>query len=147
MDTKTSPLQAVFTQPTPVLSLGSELRSPSLSSQTPPALAGEQTGLLRLVSAARLRASVWESLHFALRTSVAALSSVAPKLPPCHPLSAPMKGLPSVWKPFLLHSCFPEVQVLSLFFCLCFSFFLLPYPDTWGVSHLLGCLKSSTSVQ
>ena len=31
----TSPLQAVFTQPTPVLSLGSDLRSPSLSSHPP----------------------------------------------------------------------------------------------------------------
>ena len=32
-------------QPTPVLSLGSDLRSPSLSSQPPPAPAGEQTSL------------------------------------------------------------------------------------------------------
>ena len=32
----TSPLQAVFTPPTPVLSLGSDLRSPSLSSQPRP---------------------------------------------------------------------------------------------------------------
>ena len=37
---------------------------------------------LGLVSAARRRASVRESLRFALRTPVAALSSVAPKLPP-----------------------------------------------------------------
>ena len=35
----------MFMQPTPVLSLGSDLRSPSLSSQPPPALAGEQTSL------------------------------------------------------------------------------------------------------
>ena len=41
----TSPLQAVFTQPIPVLSLGSDLRSSSLSSQPPPAPAGEQTSL------------------------------------------------------------------------------------------------------
>ncbi|KAJ8794816.1 hypothetical protein J1605_018809 [Eschrichtius robustus] len=41
-----SPLQAVFTQPTPVLSLGSDLRSQSLSSQPPPAPAVEQTSLL-----------------------------------------------------------------------------------------------------
>ena len=40
----TSPLQAVFTPPTPVLSLGSD-RSPSLSSQPPPTPAGEQTSL------------------------------------------------------------------------------------------------------
>ncbi|KAJ8775763.1 hypothetical protein J1605_016161 [Eschrichtius robustus] len=38
---RSSPLQAVFTQPTPVLSLGSDLRSLSLSSQPRPALAGE----------------------------------------------------------------------------------------------------------
>ncbi|KAJ8782043.1 hypothetical protein J1605_010556 [Eschrichtius robustus] len=41
----TSSLQAVFVQPIPVLSLGSDLRSPSLSSQPPPAPAGEQTSL------------------------------------------------------------------------------------------------------
>ena len=39
----TSPLQAVFTQPTLVLSLGSDLQSLSLSSQPPLQLAGEQT--------------------------------------------------------------------------------------------------------
>ncbi|KAJ8790073.1 hypothetical protein J1605_021511 [Eschrichtius robustus] len=37
--------EAVFTQPTPVLSLGSDLRSPSLSSQPRPVLVGEQTSL------------------------------------------------------------------------------------------------------
>ena len=67
--------------------------------------------------------------------------------PPSHPLSPPVKGLPSVWKLFLLHRSIPEVQVPSLFFCLCFSFFLLPYPGTWGVSCLLGSLRSSASVQ
>ncbi|KAJ8797723.1 hypothetical protein J1605_017149 [Eschrichtius robustus] len=40
------PFPAVFTQPTPVLSLGSDLRSPSLSSQPLPASVGEQTSLL-----------------------------------------------------------------------------------------------------
>ena len=64
-----------------------------------------------------------------------------------HPQSPPAKGLPSVWKPFLLHSSVPLVQVPSLFFCLCFFFFLLPYPGTWGVSCLLGGLRSSASVQ
>ena len=38
------------------------------------------------------------------------------------PPSLPVKGLPSVWKLFLLHSSLPEVQVLFLFFCLCFFF-------------------------
>ena len=70
--------------------------------------------------------------------------SEAPPL--LHLWSPPVKGLPSVWKPFLLHSSLPEVQVPSLFFCLCFFFFLLPYPGTWGVSCLLGSLRSSASV-
>ena len=64
-----------------------------------------------------------------------------------HLQSPPAKGLPSVWKPFLLHSSLPLVQVPSLFFCLCFFFFLLPCPGTWGVSCLLGGLRSSASVQ
>ena len=67
--------------------------------------------------------------------------------PLCHPQSLPAKGLPHVWKPFLLHSSLPLVQVPSLFFCLCFFFFLLPYPGTWGDSCLLGGLRSSASVQ
>ena len=64
-----------------------------------------------------------------------------------HLQSLPAKGLPSVWKPFLLHSSLLLVQVPSLFFCLCYFFFLLPYPGTWGVSCLLGGLTSSASVQ
>ena len=64
-----------------------------------------------------------------------------------HLQSPPVKELPSVWKPFLLYISLPLVQVPSLFFCLCFFFFLLPYPGTWGVSFLLGSLRSSASVQ
>ena len=73
--------------------------------------------------------------------------SEAPPLPTLPTPSHPVKGLPSVWKLFLLHSSLPLVQVLSLFFCLCFFFFLLSYPGTWGVSCLLGGLSSSASVQ
>ena len=102
---------------------------------------------LRLVSAARCRSSVQESLRFALRTPVAALSSVAPKFPPPPPAVSTHEGAPSVWTPFLLHGCLPLVQVPSLFFCLCYFFFLLPSPGTWGVSCLLGGLWSSASVQ
>ena len=65
---------------------------------------------------------------------------------PAHPLSLPVKGLPSVWKLFLFHGSLSEVQVLSLFFCLCVFFFLLPYPGTWGVFCLMGSLRSSASV-
>ena len=64
-----------------------------------------------------------------------------------HLQSPPTKGLLSVWKPFLLHSSLPLVQVPFLLFCLCFFFFLLPYPGTWGVSCLLAGLRSSASVQ
>ena len=67
--------------------------------------------------------------------------------PLCHLQSPPAKGLPSVWKPFLLHSSLPLVQVPSLFFCLCYFFFLLPYPSTWGVSCLFGGRTFSASVQ
>ena len=46
---------------------------------------------------------------------------------PLHYLqSPPAKGLPSVWKPFLLHGSLPLVQVPSLFFCLCYFFFFCP---------------------
>ena len=41
----------------------------------------------------------------------------------------------------------PPGKPPSLFFCLCFIFFLLPYPGMWGVSCLLGGLRSSASVQ
>ena len=144
---RTSPLQAVFMPPTPVLSLGSDLWNPSLSSQPPPVLVGELTSL-----------SGWWVLVSTdpLYMNLSALPS-APLLlhsllwlwsfPPAHPLFPPVKGLPSVWKLFLLHSCLPEVQVPSLFFCLCFFFFLSPYSGTWGVSCLLGSLRSSASVQ
>ena len=67
--------------------------------------------------------------------------------PLCHLQSPPAKELPGVWKHFLLHGSLPLVQVPSLFFCLCYFFFLLPYPSTWGVSFLLGGLTSSASVQ
>ena len=64
-----------------------------------------------------------------------------------HPQSPPTKGLPSVWKPFRLHSSLPLVQVPPLFFCLCYFFLLLSYPRTCGVSCLLGGLTSSASIQ
>ena len=67
--------------------------------------------------------------------------------PPPPPAVSAREGAPSVWKPFLLHSSLPLLQAPSLFFCLCYLFFLLPYPSTWGVSCLLGGLTSSASVQ
>ena len=118
-----SPLQAVFTQPTSVFSLESDLWSPSLSSQPPPTPVDEQTSL-----------SGWWVLvgTDTLCRNLSTLPS-APLLLcsplwlqgfplPVHPPSPPVKGLPSVWKLFLLPSSLPEVQVPSLFFCLCFFF-------------------------
>ena len=86
---------------------------------------------LGLVSAGRYQSSVREALRFSLCIPVAVLSSVALKLPHAtQPPSPPVKGLPSVWKLFLLHSSLPEGQVpslilLSLFFL--FSFALPKY--------------------
>ena len=136
----------MFTPPTPVLSLGSD-RSPSLSSQPRPprrvsrqaSRAGECWSALILHAGISLLCPPHPCGCVLLRGSEAS--------PLRHPQSPPAKGLPSVWKPFLLHSSLPLVQVPSLFFCLCCFFFLLPYPSTWGVSCLLGGLTSSASVQ
>ena len=136
----------MFTLPTPVLSLQSD-RSPSLSSQPrPPRLGSRQ---------ASRAGECWSALILRAGTSPlcpphlcgCALLRSSKASPLCHPQSPPVKGLPSVWKPFLLHSSLPLVQVLSLFFCLCYFFFLLPYPSVGGVSCLLGGLTFSASVQ
>ena len=131
--------------PSPLPGIRPPKPEPQLPAPTwPPA--GEQTSL----SAGECwlaPISVRESLCFALCTPVAVLSSVAPKIPLPPPQSPLVKGLPSVWKVFLLHSSLPEVQVLSVFFCLCFFLFLLPYPGMWGVSCLLGSLRPSASIQ
>ena len=95
------------------------------------------------MSAARHWSSVQESLRFALCTPVAALSSVAPKLPP----SATRSLLP--WRGFLVcgnlssfttpsHWCrshpYSFVSVLSFFFCptqVCGEF--LAFGEVWGL--------------
>ena len=82
----TSPLQSVFMQPSLVLSLGSELRSQSLSSQSPPP---------RWVSRQTSQASeCWLAVILCAGISlvcplhpIAVLSSVALKLPSRHPVS------------------------------------------------------------
>ena len=62
--------------------------------------------------------------------------------PAAHPPSPSVKGLPRVWKLFLLHSSLPEVQVPSLFFVSVFSFFFCPiqvrgeflaFWEVWGL--------------
>ena len=134
----------MFTQPTPVLSLQSDLRSLSLSSQHHPlwwvsrqaSLAGECWSAPILCAGISLLCSLHPCCCTLLHGSEAS-----------HPPSPPVKGHPSVWKLFLLQSSLLEVHFLSLFFCLCFFFFLLPYPGTWGFSCLLGSLRSSASFQ
>ena len=64
--------------------------------------------------------------------------------PLCHPQSLSANGLPSVWKPFLLHSSLPLVQVPSLFFVSVFSFALTRYVGSFlpfGKSELF-CQRS-----
>ena len=101
---------------------------------------------LRLVSAGWHRSSPLCPLHPCCCALLCGFKA-SPSAQPAHPLYPPVKGLPSVWKLFLLHSSLPEVQVPSLFFCVCFFFFLLPYTGTWGFSCLLGSLRSSASIQ
>ena len=132
----------MFTQPTPVLSLGSGLCSPSLSSQPPPSWwvsrQASQAGECWLAVILCAGISPLCPLH----PCYCALLCGSKASPPPTP-SPPVKGLPTVWKLFLLHSSLPEVQVPYLFFCLCFFFFLLPYPGTWGVSCLFYFSSSS----
>ena len=140
------PLQAVFTPLTPVLSLGSD-RSLSLSSQPRPPW--------RVSRRASRAGECWSALILCAGISPlcpphpcgCALLCGSEASPLSHPQSPPAKGLPSVWRPFLLHSSLPLVQVPSLFSCLCCFFFLLLYPGTWGISCLLGSLRSSATVQ
>ena len=97
---------------------------------------------LRLVSAGQHQSSVQESLCFSLCTPVAALSSVAPKLPPCHTPSPPVKGLLVCGN---LSSCtapswrcrshpYPFASVFCFFFCpthVCVDF--LAFWEVWGL--------------
>ena len=140
---RTSHLQAVFTQPDPFLSLWSDLRSPSLSSHPPPIPVGEQRSLLSwwvLVGSDPLcgNLSAFPSAPLLLHSPLWLRSFPQPR----HLPSPPVKGLPRVWKLFLLHSSLPLVQVPSLFFCLCFSFFFWPthisveflaFWEVWGL--------------
>ena len=139
-------------QPTPVLSLGSDLQSPSLSSQPSPTLAGEQTSLsgwLVLVGTDPL----CRNFSALLCTPVFALSSMAPKLP-LHPPPYPPNPRLHQWRVFLVCGNFSSFTAHSqrcrshpYSFVSVFFFFLLPYPGTCKVSCLLGSLRSSASIQ
>ena len=91
---------------------------------TPTCPSGWADKHFRLASAVQLWPSVQVSLHFALHTCCCTLLW-GYKVPP---LSLPVKGLPSVWKPFLCHSSHPVAQIPSRFFSflLFFSFFFCP---------------------
>ena len=99
------------------------------------------------MSAGRHRSSVRESLHITLSTPVAALSSMAPKLPPSATCSLRLRRgflvcgnlSPSQLPP---NGAGPVPILLPLLFL--FSFTLSRYV---GVSCLLGGLTSSVSVQ
>ena len=111
--------------PTPVLSLRSD-RSPSLSSQPPPAPAGEQTSLsgwwvLVGTDPPCGNLSALPSTPLWLRSPPWLWS-----FPPLPPAVSTCEGAPSVWKPFLLHSSLPLVRVPSLFFVSVFCFFFCP---------------------
>ena len=117
--------------PTPVLSLPSN-RSPSLSSQPHPPR--------RMSRQASRAGECWSALILCAGISPlcpphpcgCALLRGSEASPLCHPQSLPAKGLPSAWKPFLLHSSLPLVQILSLFFCLCYFFFSFALPKYVG---------------
>ena len=134
------------TPPTPVLSLRSD-RSPSLSSQPRPPRRGSRQASRagECCSVPSLCAGI--SPLCPPHPCGCALLHGSEASPLRHPQSPPAKGLPSVWTPFLLHSCLPLVQVLSLFFVSVVSFFFCPTQVRGGVSCLFGSLRSSASVQ
>ena len=76
---------------------------------------------LRLGSEGQHPRSVQVSLLCPQHTCCCALlrGSKAPSLSP------PVRGLPSVWKPFLLHISLPKVQLPSQFLSLSFFFFFV----------------------
>ena len=119
-------------QSTTVLSLQSD-RNLSLSSQPPPAPGGGNRQASRAGecwSAPILCAGI--SLLCPLHPCACALLRGSEASPLCHPQSPPSKGLPSVWKPFLLHSSLPLVQVPSLFFFSVFFLFSFALPRYVG---------------
>ena len=140
------PLQAVFTPPTPVLSLRSH-RSPSLSSQPRPPR--------RVRRQASRAGECWSALI--LRAGISPLCPPHPcgcallrgsEAPPSATCSlCPRRGflvrgnLSSFTAPSHWCRCHPYSFVSVV------SFFLLPYPSTWGFSCLLGGLTFSASVQ
>ena len=134
-------------QPTPVLSLGSDLRSPSLSSQPPPAPAGEQrscSGWCVLLGTDPLcgNLSALPSAPLWLRSPPWLRS-----FPPLPPAVSAHEGASSCVETFPPSRLPPTGAGPVPILCLYFFFFLLPYPGTWVVSCLLGGLRSSASVQ
>ena len=123
--TTSYPLQTVFTQPTPVLSFGPDLQSPSLRTQAPPALVVEWTSILGCGELA----STSSLFRFLLALSLAPLSLSSPlrlHFPPlCSSWSHQWGDFPVCRSLFLFHSSLPEAQVLSWLLSL-FSLFFCP---------------------
>ena len=141
------PLQAVFTQPTPVFSLRSDLQSPSVSSQPPPTLVGEQTsisGWWMLVGT--------DPLHENLSAFPSApLLLLSPPWLQSFTLTTPRLHQ---WRGFLVCgnvSSFtaPSQRCRSrpYSFVSVFSFFFCPTQLHGGVYCLLGSLRSSACIQ
>ena len=115
----------MFTPPTPVLSLLSDQARASAPNPCPPRRVSRQ---------ASQAGECWSALLLCAgisplcppHPSHCALLCGSEASPLCHPQYLPVTGFPSVWKPFLLHSSFPLVQFLSLFFVSFFSFFFCP---------------------
>ena len=124
----------MFTQPTHVLSLQSD--DPTEARALAPSPHPSQRGS-RLASRA---GECWAAPLLCVAISplcpphpcCCALLHGSEASPLCQLQSLPTKGLPSVWKPFLLHSSLPLVQVPSLFFCLCFFLFCFALPSYVG---------------
>ena len=140
-----SPYRLSSQQSTPVLSLGSDLQSLSLSTQSPAASADMQANISGWEGASQHQSLcgilyTFPSAHLLLHSSLRLWSSL---------LSPPGRGCLNVWKTFLLHSFFPEAQVPSWFLSLSvsFSLFLLPYSIMGRLTGLFGSLWSSASFQ
>ena len=119
-------------QPTPVFSLvlTSEPGDSSPSSYPPWWVSRQASQAGEYWSAPILCAGIFPlcPLHHCSCTLLCGSKASSPPPPP----SLPVKGLPSVWKLFILHISLPEVQVQSLFFCLCFFLFSFALPRYMG---------------
>ena len=115
-------------------------RSLSLSTQPPLAVTGMQTA--SWPGSAGWHWFLCRILFTVFHPLVAVLPSEILKW-----TSSPLvMGFPSVWKIFILHNSFPDVQDSFCFLCL--FIFLLPFPYhfMWSLACLFGSLRSTASI-